>query len=111
MKSRIRKPSALSWNTWWNEGLRLLGERLGIPLPSNASAEEITRWRDEIAQALIEEQPEFGLEQKGPGRPLGSKTKHLNPSPGRDAERKRRQRQRQAKAPWPAPGLVDTRLS
>jgi hypothetical protein len=65
-------------------------------MPSNATAEEITRWRDEIAQALIEEQPEFRLE--GPGRPPGSKTKHLIRSTESNAERQRRRRQRQADA-------------
>jgi hypothetical protein len=98
VKSRIRKPSVLSWDTWWNDGLRLLGERLGISMPSNATAEQMARWRDEIGQALIEEQPEFRL--KGPGRPPGSRTKNLPRAASTDTERKRRQRQRQqAEAP------------
>ncbi|MGO9358043.1 MAG: hypothetical protein ACLP1D_10255 [Xanthobacteraceae bacterium] len=92
MKSRTGKPSVLSWNTWWNDGLKLLGERLGIPMPSNAAADEMTAWWAEIGKSLAEEQPE--LRFKGPGRPPRSKTKHSIRSNEKDAERQRRSREK-----------------
>jgi hypothetical protein len=102
MKSRIRKLNGLSLDTWWNEGLRSLGERRGIPVPSNATPEAMRRWRDEIGMALIAEQPEFRL--KGPGRPRGSKNRQTAKSfDARHAawalrQRRYQQKKNQAKA-------------
>jgi hypothetical protein len=86
MKSRIRKPPATAGLL---ECARLLGERLGIPMPFSVVGKEITEWWAEVGKALAEQQPEF---RRAARRPPGSKTKNLNPTPGRDAARKRRQR-------------------
>lgn len=49
-----------------DERAALLGERLGIPMPSKGAATELDRWWADIGMRLAEEQPEF---RPGPGRP------------------------------------------
>ncbi len=93
MKSRINKHAG------WRERAKLLGERLGIPFPSDATAEDVRDWCVEMTFALAElYTPEFRLQRSG--RPRGSKTREekLNPKPDGVAEKQRRKRQRQAEA-------------
>jgi hypothetical protein len=81
MKSRISK----------FESARLLGERLGIPMPFNV--EEMVRWWAEIGKTLAEKQPEF----RARGRPPGSRTKHLVRSTEKEAVRQRQYREKKPK--------------
>jgi hypothetical protein len=88
VKSRISKPPV---DAGLFECARLLGARLGIPLPLHVMGKEMTDWWAEVGKALAEQQPEF----RRRGRPPGSKTKNLNPAPMRETERKRRSRLKQ----------------
>jgi hypothetical protein len=84
-------------NAGWRERAKLLGERLGFPFPSNATAEDIQDWFVQMFFVLAElYTPEFRLQRLG--RPRGSKTREerLNSKPDDGAEKQRRKRQRQA---------------
>jgi hypothetical protein len=83
MRSRISKI----------ESARLLGERLGIPMPFNVVGKEMARWWAEIGKTLAEQQPEF----RARGRPPGSRTKHLVRSTEKDAVRQRQYREKKPK--------------
>jgi hypothetical protein len=89
----------VSKDAGWRERAKLLGERLGIPFPINATAQDERDWHVEMTFALAElYTPEFRLRRSG--RPRGSKTREekLNSKPDAVAEKQRRKRQRQAEA-------------